>query len=197
MTKKIKPIFKSESEEDIEKSEFEARVANTNYENAVSICRVSKDKKGHSCSLSFRMPDVSLRIVEEILSREKRFQSTSDVLRTAHLLGIKEILSQLKEKGVIGDHLDDALLAIETLNSHLKTEELNASMKERFNDLRVLSFIYEKDRNTFSKKVREMEKTFEGVRDPFWRKYLLNEFRKRVRLISNGGWIDGEDEDNF
>ena len=193
MGKKIEPTFKSENEDDVEKSEFEAMVSKTNFQQCVSICRVSKDKKGHSCSLSFRMPDVSLRIVEEIQSREKRFQSTSDVLRTAHLLGIKDILNQLKENGVIGDHLDDALLAIEILNSHLKTEELNASMRERLKDLRVLSLIYIKDKDTFDTKIKEMEQTFKAIRDPFWQKYLLDEFKKRVRMLMNS-WTDGEDD---
>ena len=194
---KLRPAFSIDPGEDAQKEAFEEKIADLDYEKAVSICKVTKDPQGHSVTISFRMPDISLRIVEDIKAKEKRFQCPSDVLRTIHLIGIKGILKHLKEKGEIGDSLDDALLALDELNKKFKMELAYQGMKDGMQDkISILRTVYRHDKDAFRRKVKDMEETFSAIRDPFWKEYLLTQFRARIRRdLFDYGYEDERDEE--
>ena len=142
MGKKILPLFTSEQSEDVEYKKFKDSLEDIDVEKAISISRVSKDTKGHSTPLAFRMPDISLRVIAEIQSIESRFKCPSDILRTAHIIGLKVLLNYFKENGVIGDSLDDCMFILDKLNEHIKTEEMYEGLKETVKKLKNLANIF-------------------------------------------------------
>jgi len=192
MSRKIIPLFTSEQGEDVDYKKFRDSIEDIDVEKSISICKISKDNKGHSTPLSFRMPDVSLRIIGEIKSKEERFECDSDVLRTAHIIGIKVLLDHLKQKKVIGDSLDDCLLTLDKLNERIKTEEMYETLKMNTLRLKNLANIFKERKPVFNKKVEQMEKEFKTIRDTDWRDYLLKEFNKEVKKVRSEIWSEDE-----
>ncbi len=192
MGRKIIPLFTSEKDENADYERFKDSVEDIDVEKAISICKISKDAKGHSTPLSFRMPDVSLRIIGEIKSREERFKCDSDILRTVHIIGIKVLLDYFKQKKIIGDSLDDCLLTLDKLNERIKTEEMYETLKMTSVKLKTLAHIFKERKPVFNKKVEQMEKEFKTIRDVDWREYLLKEFNKEVKKIRSEVWSEDE-----
>lgn len=192
MGKKIIPLFVSDNPEDVEYQRFKDSIEDMDIEKAIGSCKISKDAKGHGTPLSFRMPDISLRIIGELKSKVERFECDSDVLRTIHIVGLKVLLDYLKKGGVIGDHLDDSILTIDKLNEHIKSAEMYESLKVTFEKIREMSRIYKDRRHVFNKKIELMEKDFNTIRDKDWREHLLKEFHKEVKRIKEEAWPEDE-----
>ncbi len=192
MGRKIIPLFTSDNPEDAEYQKFKDSIENIDVEKAIGVCKISKDAKGHSTPLSFRMPDVSLRIISEIKSKVDRFECDSDVLRTIHIVGLKSLISFLKKGGIIGDSLDDSFLTIIKLNEHIKRAEMYESLKVTFDKIKDMSRIYKDRKHVFNKKIELMEKDFISIRDADWREYLLKEFNKEVKKIRSEVWSEDE-----
>ncbi len=193
MGKKIIPLFTSERDEDADYKKFKDSLEDIDIEKAISICKISKDAKGHNTPLAFRMPDISLRIIGEIKSKEKRFECDSDVLRTCHILGLSVISNFLKKGGVIGDALDDCIFALNKANEIVKNEEMYEILgNHTLKSLRQLAKIFKKRRPIFNRKAKEMENELKRVKDLEWKDYLLKEFEKEVSEIKKEMWPEDE-----
>lgn len=192
MGKKIIPLFTSEQGEEVDYKKFKDTLEDIDVEKAISICKISKDARGHNTPLAFRMPDISLRIIAEIKSKEKRFECDSDVLRTCHVLGLSVLSNFLKKGGVIGDIIDDCIFALKKANDIVKNEEMYEVFKITKESLKQLIRICNKRRSLFDKKIDEMRKGFKTIRNQDWRDYLLKEFDKEAGEIRRETWPEDE-----
>ncbi len=193
MGKKIVPLFTTEVGEDLDYKRFRDSIEDIDVEKAISICKISKDSRGHSTPLSFRMPDISLRIIGEIKSKEKRFECDSDVLRTCHILGLSVISNFIRKGGIIGDALDDCIFALKKANEIIKNEEVYETLGiTTLKNLKQLARMFKKRRPVFNKKVKELENELKVIKDSDWKDYLLKEFEKEVEEIKKETWSEDE-----
>ena len=193
---RIKPRFSTEDET---QSQFEDEVSNIDYEKAISICRRPRDQHGHSETIGFRVNPMYTRLGGELLTREPAFKLHSDLYRTALRLGFQVILNTLKEKGKIGDELDDMLTTLDGLDKTAKSDEVYRRMGDVINGIQRSLNVYKGNPVILKKKLSDFEERIKKLKDSFWRERLMKKFKLMVKNLQNGDddFSEGGEQDEL
>jgi len=127
--KKVTPLFERKWRDDPDIAKYKEEIEKINFSKAMHVCWVSTDSKGHSQSITFRVPPGLARYFSVLISRVPKFKTLTDFVRTAVVLGTKQIKDSIELDEKMEEAINNYFRYLALQNMILEEEIVHSEAK--------------------------------------------------------------------